>query len=321
MQRASLPPLNALRALAALAQTGRVGLAADELGVTHAAVSHHLRNLEDWFGMALVRRVGRRIELTPEAERIAGAMQAALTRIGEVCNDVAETARRPELSIACVPSFGTRYLIPRLVDFAEVAPTLRLRLLYALHGTPQDADISIDWFDTPPETGRHAVRLRLLSGHTRPVCSPAHLAAHGPFDAPHQVATARLLHDETRKDWRDWLADNGLSAELAGSGPVFNDFNLLVSAVVAGHGVALCVETMIEAELQRGDLIPLTDMAGNRDRGYWLTAAHQPGPAAQSFIDWICDRMPGTGTAGPPRPAGVAHEPQRSGNLFETGPG
>ena len=57
--------------------------------------------------------------------------QRALQRIGEVCHDVLETVRRPELSIACVPSFGTRYLIPRLVDFAEVAPNLRLSLLYA----------------------------------------------------------------------------------------------------------------------------------------------------------------------------------------------
>ena len=293
MSTGNLPPLNALRALAALAQTGRVGLAADELGVTHAAVSHHLRNLEDWFGIALVRRVGRRVELTPEAERIADVTRTSLQRIGDVCHDVLETVRRPELSIACVPSFGTRYLIPRLVDFAEVAPNLRLSLLYAQHGLAQDTDISIDWFDTPPLAERHAVRLRLLSGHTRPVCSPAHLAAHGPFDTPQKLAGARLLHDETRKDWRDWLAENGLPQDLAGQGPVFSDFNLLVSAVVAGHGVALCVETMIEAELQRGDLIPLTDTLGSRDRGYWLTATRPPGPAAQRFIEWIAERMAG----------------------------
>ncbi|MHC5652943.1 LysR substrate-binding domain-containing protein [Stappia sp. ICDLI1TA098] len=295
MQPSRLPPLNALRALASLAHTGRVGLAAEELGVTHAAVSHHLRNLEDWFGTALVRRVGRRIELTPEAERIAAAMQAALTRLGEVCGDVAEAARRTELSIACVPSFATRYLIPRLVDFTEVDPALRLRLLYALHGTPQDADISIDWYDAPPPADRLAVCIRLLSGHTRPVCSPAHLARYGPFDRSQQIVRARLLHDETRKDWRDWLIDNGLPLEQASEGPVFDDFNLLVSAVVAGHGVALCVETMIEAELGRGDLVPLTGTIGASRRGYWLTATDAPSPAARRFVDWLSAQMPDAG--------------------------
>ncbi|GGE84232.1 LysR family transcriptional regulator [Stappia taiwanensis] len=289
-----LPPLNALRALATLARTGGVGLAADELGVTHAAVSHHLRNLEDWFGSTLVRRKGRRIELTPEAERIASTVNDALERIGAVCHEVAETARRPELLIACVPSFATRHLIPRLVDFGEIAPAIRLRLLYAQHGTPQDADILIDWFDTPPPQERYPVCLPLLSGHTRPVCSPAHLATHGPFETVRDIARARLLHDERRDDWRDWLGDNGQRSTLASEGPVFNDFNLLVSAVVAGHGVALCVETMITAELTRGDLIPLTDTLGNRERAYWLIATRAPSPAARRFIDWISRRMPAT---------------------------
>lgn len=291
MTPSRLPPLNALRALASLARTGRVGLAAEELGVTHAAVSHHLRNLEDWFGVPLVRRVGRRIELTQEAERVADAMQAALTRLADVCGEVAESARSTELSIACVPSFATRYLIPRLVDFTAGDPSLRLRLLYALHGTPQDADISIDWFDKPPDDRRLAVCLRLLSGHTRPVCSPAHLERHGPFDACADLARAHLLHDETRRDWRDWLGGNGLPADLAASGPVFDDFNLLVSAVVAGHGVALCVETMIEAELARGDLVPLTGTIGASTRGYWLTAATPPRPEARRFIDWLSAHM------------------------------
>lgn len=286
-----LPPLNALRALASVARTGRVGLAADELGVTHAAISHHLRNLDDWFGFPLVRRIGRRIELTPEAQRVADAMQSALTRLHDVCGEVADSARRAELSIACVPSFGTRYLIPRLVDFTTRDPGLRLRLLYALHGTPQDADISIDWFDSPPVRGRDDVCIRLLSGHTRPVCSPAHLERFGPFNVCADMARAHLLHDETRKDWRDWLTDNGLSPDLASAGPVFDDFNLLVSAVVAGHGVALCVETMIEAELARGDLMPLTGTIGASSRGYWMTAPAPLTPAARRFVDWLSGEM------------------------------
>src|SRR5690606_13691053 len=190
------PPLNALRALATLAQTGRVGAAAAQLGVTHAAISHHVRNLEDWFGLALVRRSGRQVALTDEGERLAEATRAAMERIAAVCRDVEEKAGRPELTIACVPSFATRWLIPRLVDFGEVAPTVRLRLFYALHGAQQDADIAIDWWDEPPPADRSLTRLRLLSGHTRPVCSPVHLERFGPFDTPAAFASARLLHDE-----------------------------------------------------------------------------------------------------------------------------
>ncbi|MBA5777663.1 LysR family transcriptional regulator [Stappia sp. F7233] len=299
MTTARIPPLNALRALACLAQTGGVGLAAQALGVTHAAVSHHLRNLEDWFGVPLVRRNGRNIELTAEGLRLAGVTRLALDQIADTCRDIEDTARRPELTIACVPSFATRWLIPRLVDFSEAAPAIRLRLLYAPHGPRPDADIVIDWYEDPSEVAVAAIRLPLLSGHTQPVCSPAHLQRHGPFDKPADFARARLLHDEKRSDWRIWLAENGLARELADTGPVFQDFNLLVSAVVAGHGVALCVASLIDAELARGDLIPLTDRLSNRARAYWLTVDAQPTPAARQFIDWIGTRLPDAGPAVP----------------------
>ncbi len=282
-----LPPLNALRALAMLAITGRVGTAASNLGVTHAAVSHHLKNLEEWFGAPLVNRDGRRISLTPDGEKLALVTNQSLEKIGEVCRDIEETARRPELTLACVPSFATRWLIPKMVSFAQVAPQIRLRLLYAMHGDAPDADIIIDWRDGPLHPSVFSFATQLQSGSTRAVCSPAYLERCGPFSDPIDFHAANLLHDESRSDWRFWLQENNLPAKLADAGPVFDDFNLLVSAVVAGHGVALCAASLVEQELSRGDLILLTDKWGNRERAYWLMVKEPPDSVARIFIDWI----------------------------------
>ncbi len=116
---------------------------------------------------------------------------------------------------------------------------------------------------------------------------PFYLAGREHLRTPAGIAGAALLHDENRQGWGEWFAEAGLAKVDVGNGPVFADFNILATAVIAGHGLALCPVDIFRDELKRGDLVVLSDISTNRDKGYFLTMAADASPAALTFADWF----------------------------------
>lgn len=280
-------PLNAVRAFEAAARHLSFSAAGEELHVTHPAISHQIRRLEEWLGVSLFHRDARKVRLTEAGVILQTSASGALAELDATCRRIRRNAGQETLSVGCIPSIASRWLVPRLSDFAARHPGIGMRVAYAkaderfIDGQ-NDVLITLGADPSPDVTS-----LKLFSRLNRPVCSPHYLAGRDHLRTPAGIAGADLLHDETRDGWREWFSESGLPGVDVGNGPVFADFNILATAVIAGHGVALCPVEVFRDELKRGDLIVLSEIATNRDKGYFLTMLAQASPAAFKFADWF----------------------------------
>lgn len=288
-----LPPANALIAFEAAARNLSISRAGDELGVTHAAVSHHIRHLEQWFGRDLFHRSGRSIRLTEAGEILAETTSRSLRDIESCCRNLRISGGHA-LTIACIPSIASRWLIPLLPAFQIAHPEADLRVVYARAADRLEtikADILITLL--PLEVSGPRAR-RLFSRKNMAVASPHYLARRGALNTPSDIATADLLHDETTAPWRDWfeMAAPGLHPPLRG--PIFQDFNLLATALIAGHGIALCPVDVFSRELANGDLVLLSEVATLEHQAYLMQLPDRPSSLVRQFADWFCDQLPAT---------------------------
>ncbi|WP_159587744.1 LysR substrate-binding domain-containing protein [Chelativorans xinjiangense] len=285
-----LPPLGALRVFEAAARLSSFSRAGDELHVTHAAVSHQIRQLEAWFGRPLFLRERRGVRLSPEAAGLAATLTAGFESIaGEV--ERLRTRASGDITVASIPSVAVRWLIPALRDFLERHRDVGVKVIYAGAGQrlrETDADVLI----TVGADRSEAVRCkRLFSRRTLPVASPRYLERAGPLATAPEIAAADLLHDETRARWRDWLDKAGVPSSGRPRGPVFQDINLLAGAVLAGSGVALCPVEVFRREIVRGELVVLSDVAMLEDESYFLITRTSREKTVSSFVSWFCDAV------------------------------
>lgn len=290
-----LPPANALIAFEAAARHLSISRAGDELGVTHAAVSHHIRHLEEWFGRQLFHRHGRSIRLTESGELLAETMSRSLRDIESCCRSLRLFGGQ-SLTIACIPSIASRWLIPLLPAFQTKHPEVDLRLIYA-RASDRFETINADILITllPLDAAGPRAR-RLFSRRNMAVASPHYIARKGKLTGPAEIAAADLLHDETTAPWRDWFekAAPGLRPVLRG--PIFQDFNLLATALIAGHGVALCPVDVFSREIASGDLVLLSEIATLEHQAYLMQMPDRPSGLIRQFADWFCAQLPVTGT-------------------------
>lgn len=285
----SAPPLSALRAFEAVARLGSVSRAGDELNVTHAAISHQLKNLEEWYGGRLVLRSGRGIRLTSTGEELSRQLTPAFRQIAAASARVAQMTRGGYLTIGCIPSIASRWLVPMLPAFAGRYPDAEIRVVYA-QVDEELRDSTLDVLITYSEREEAGTRAaKLFSRINKPVCSRGFLEERGPVSGAAWFSSAPLLHDADRDGWREWFVKAGVAPEAAESGPVYQDFNLLATAAVAGHGVALCPVEVFRQEIASGDLIVLSDVATKQDRAYFVKLREDARPLAESFAAWFVE--------------------------------
>ncbi|MFT4181045.1 MAG: LysR substrate-binding domain-containing protein [Rhizobium sp.] len=277
-------PLASLRAFEAAARHESFVKAAAELNLTAAGVSQHVRTVEGWLNVPLFVRQTRGVALTAAGREFGAAVTHGLGHIELAARQLRlESTGRP-VSVACIASVATRWLIPRLPQFKAIHPNIRINIVYALEAkTPEaaHADLLI----------RHGVRpasnaYKLLNAETRPTCSAEFRARHGGLATPHDLARAELLHDETVEAWARWCTLAGLQ-EAPRAGPVFADFNLMIGSVVGGQGIGLCPTALIAEELAQGSLVTLSDMPSDTDKAYWLIEARSLSHEADIFRDWL----------------------------------
>jgi LysR family transcriptional regulator, glycine cleavage system transcriptional activator len=285
-----LPPMNALRAFEASARLGSVSRAGDELGVTHAAVSHHIRHLEQWFGRDLFRKEGRNVVPTTDGKALSETLTDSFRQIEAQCRALRRSCAGA-LTIACIPSIASRWLIPALAEFQAIHPALDLRVVYA-RASDRLADLDADILVTlTAGDEKGTTSRRLLSRINRPVTSPHYLARHGELATAQAIAGADLLHDEDPANWAAWFRKAGVSPLPSLRGPVFQDFNLLATALVAGHGVALCPVEVFSREIAAGDLVVLSDVATLEDQSYHLVMPQGVRTEMGQFADWFAGKL------------------------------
>jgi DNA-binding transcriptional LysR family regulator len=279
--------MNGLRTFEAAARLGSHSRAGDELHVTYSAVSHQIKRLEAWFGTPLFKRQGTGVALTRTGEALSAYLTPAFTGMADVSAKLRADGGGRSLAVGCIPSIASRWLVPRIARFTARQPDISLQLLYAL-ATDRPALGSLDVLITLGQDPAPGLRNRpLFSRASKPVASPHYIARRGGLRTPAAIAAADLLHDETPEAWRDWMAAAGLAPCGPLPGPVFQDFNMLATAMIAGHGVALCPVEVFRDELRRGDLVVLSDIAVKSEGGYYMISAGAPSPAVAAFTAWF----------------------------------
>ncbi len=287
-------PLNSLRAFEAVARTGSFKAAAELLFVTQSAVSHQVRHLEDWLGGPLFDRDGGRPRLRPEGAELARAVSLSLAEMEAACNRVRDGRRVGPLVIAAIPSVAVCWLIPRLAGFRAAHPEVELRVVYAMHGRDmdfRDVHLAFVFGKGQPEGEAEA----FLPGVSVPVCSPALLGGartgRGTRYLPSEILALGLLHDTDLSGWAAWFRRAGVPMPMTDASrkgaAVFEDFNLLRAAALAGQGVALCPLAMIRPDLEAGRLVQLSDVSVLEDHGYHLVTGSMGADARiRAFRDW-----------------------------------
>lgn len=294
---ARLPPLNALRCFESAARWHSFSKSAAELHVTQSAVSHQIRQLEQWFGQSLFERQGRQTVPTLKGQELAKALAEAFDIMAAACKRVNQSDSAPALTIASLPSIATIWLIPRLAHFFREYPDISVKVVYAFAGQPlnfDDYDIAILW---GVDEWDNCVKTRLLDGATVAVCNPQFLAREGDIKKPQDMAAKTLLHDTDRQGWQNWMRAAGLKPSGPAPGPILQDFNLLRAAALAGQGVALCPKSLIRDDLAAGRLVQLFDVEIMRDHAYYMIepadAHHQHAAAIAQFKSWLMAQAAG----------------------------
>ncbi len=289
----TLPPLNALRAFEVVARLGSFRAAADALFVTQSAVSHQIRNLEEWIGRPLFQREGNHTRLLPHGAELARTLSLSLTEIEAACHRARVDTSAQALVIAAIPSVAMCWMIPRLSRFRAAHPKIQIRIVYAMHGHGinfQDVHLAFVFAPVAPVIPG-IVSEYFLSGESAPVCSPALLERLGPGPGtPSHLLSLGLLHDADTSGWQTWLREMGADTTEAIPGATFEDFNLLRTAALSGQGVALCPLAMVQPDLQSASLVQLSDHTISYGSDYYLLSTTTADPVlsrnARIFRDW-----------------------------------
>ncbi|WP_192559968.1 LysR substrate-binding domain-containing protein [Pseudomonas allokribbensis] len=276
-----LPPLMALRAFEAVARHLSFIKAADELSVTQSAISHQVHKLEEFLDQPLFVRRTRAIDLTPAGEQYYRQIEPALAAIASATHDL-RGERPATLRIGLLASFATLWLAPCLADFNTKYPNIHVELLPAV----QLADVDGGEVDLAIRYGKggwpKVQARRFMTETLTPVCSPA-FKARGVQNGPLLMAKSHQPFE-----WIDWQQHSGIDLAQVPS-VMLHDYNIVVEAAVAGQGIAMGRQCLIDRRLKEGALVPAFDtppMSG--EIGYWLvTPERPPSPAAQAFSQWL----------------------------------
>jgi len=292
--RRKIPSVQALLCFDAAARHQSYTRAAQELALTQGAVSRQLTALEYFLGVALFKRTRHGVALTQRGRDYATQVATRLAALEQDALDVMSTQGSARaLHLASVPTFATRWLIPRLASLRAAAPELVLHIdtrtrPFLFADTPFDAAL---FAGTPEQINQWAgtQAVRLMNEVVLPVGPPS-LLNGAPTLTPDALAQLPLLQQSTRPDaWRLWFDAQGVTTVNALKGARFEQFSMTAAAAAHGLGVALLPRLLIEQELARGELMVLCERPLVSARAYYLVRPEgdDPGASLQEFQSWL----------------------------------
>ena len=289
--RRKIPSTAALAAFEAAARHQSFTQAADELAVTQSAICRQIAGLEDFLGVKLFRRSKRGVLLT---EAGAGYSRSVRARLDEVERDTLELMAKGStggtLELGVVPTFASKWLMPRLPAFHQLHPGI------TVHMTPCTRPVLFD--DTALDAALYAGDARwpgtesrfLMDETLTAVASPQLIAPRRTLKSAADLAKLPLLQQSTRPYmWRQWFDARGLQVAHDMAGPRMELFSMLTEAAVHGLGAALIPRMLIEDELAAAKLITLVngDFASGRAYSLIYPEHKSDNPALIAFRDWI----------------------------------
>jgi len=295
-RRRHLPSFSAMRAFEAFARHGRMSLAADELCVTHGAVSRQVRALQDWLDVALVEGPKTDLRLTPAGQRLAEVLARAFDDI-EAGLPQGRREEQAVLRVSCLGTFAMRWLIPRLPRFYRLHPGIAVEV--------SESHAPVDF-----RTGEYdaAIRMQAESEVSGPDVTAFLAEYQGPVLAPtlwSGIAEPEALHTLPRlhtrtypAGWPEWEARVGRPPTGAMTGTVFDHTFYMLAAASAGLGVAIGGWSLVQDDLADGQLLAPLGLVDTGLAYIFITPPGRPDRAAGAFRDWLVEE--GRRAAAPP---------------------
>jgi LysR family glycine cleavage system transcriptional activator len=289
----NLPPLSSLRAFEAAARLESFSRAADEISVTHGAVSHQIRSLERALGTALFLRNGRRVALTNAGRHFAERVRAALQELVEAAQFIRRSEVERAVSVSMLPSFAARWLMPRLGRFMERHPAIAVNIhtsITLVDFQRDDVDMAVrfgsgQWPDLEAQ--------KFLDEEFFPVVNPRFNRGRLPAN-PAELGKFQLMRSSD-EPWTPWFRAAGVRLKEPHS-LVFTDSNLLLQAALDGRGIALARSSIAAADVRAGKLVRLFKVAVPAEgASYLVWPKGRLSPNARLFRDWLLEERQSAG--------------------------
>jgi LysR family glycine cleavage system transcriptional activator len=281
-----LPNLAALRAFEAAARHQNFSRAAAEIHLTHGAISHQVRALEEELGVLLFTRNGKRLTVTPEGAQFAQVLRKSLDEIANAAEAMRSASQHQRLTVSSIPSFAARWLAPRLGKFIDLHPEIELML----QSSSYLQDLALDAIDVGLRFGMGRYPglevEELMGDYFYPAVSPHYNGGQLPA-TPAALAHATLLRSD--EIWSPWFAAAGVDLPEPTGGLLFHDSSMLVRSAVNGDGVGLVRHVVAAQEIASGELVRLFDVSVKSDRAYYFacTASAARKPQVIAFHTWL----------------------------------
>ncbi len=287
----SLPSTAALQAFESAAYHGSITAAARELHLTQGAISRQIQALEEHLGVDLFLRERQRIRLTAPGEHYLQHVRSAFDRLEAAALEL-RTLRRGGgvLQLAILPTYGTKWLIPRFPSFVQAHPDVQVHFTTKLQPfdfAGEDLDAAIHYGE-PHWPGARVDAL--MDEDVVLVCSPAYKKKHG-LKVPADLRGATLLQMSTRPHaFDDWFAAKGVTGVDGRRGPRFEHHQMVLQAALAGLGVAVLPTFLCVEELTTRRVVEVfADTRVRTGKGYWFVYPERRAslPALQAFRTWL----------------------------------
>jgi LysR family glycine cleavage system transcriptional activator len=282
-------PVGPLRAFDVAARHLNLSAAAEELNVTHAAVSRQVKQLEERLGVQLFERLPRGLKLTAHGALLAEGTREAFDRLASALEDVSIPTVRRKLTISTFASLAARWLMPRIGGFAALFPEVDLQVRTGarlVDFAREDVDIGIR-FGSGRYPGLHVVPM--FKPQEIVVCSPALLRRGPPLKTYSDLKHYTLLHDDSHTAWIRWLDAVGAKGVNARRGIMCGDRNSMLQAALEAQGIALASEVFVASEIAAGRLVKVFDAEVTSPFAIYAVCLPRrlPDPVIAGAIDWL----------------------------------
>jgi len=292
MQR-KLPPLNALKTFESAARLSSFSEAANELCVTHGAVSQQIRTLEDYFGRKLFTRVPGKVVVNPAGRTLLAVATESLDLIEEVAAQINQTNKVETLTVNVTTTFASHWLLPRLHDFHTKHPNITVRLSPTAippNDLGAEVDIAIRWEASDIDG---VIMEPLFDVDSFVACAPSLLQGSLPLKQPQDLLAHNLIHDDDGQAWTALLQKLAVNGADLGKGSFYADSGLALQAAVEGGGVIVAGSVLAEQDLVAGRLvIPFNSIIPHR-KSYYIFSPKRFStlPKIESFRAWIQEQV------------------------------
>ncbi|MGF6155533.1 DNA-binding transcriptional LysR family regulator [Ensifer sp. KUDG1] len=270
--------------------------AANELGMTQAAVSYAVRGLEEQLGVPLFHRVHRAVELTEAGEKFHADVSVGLSRIQKSAEDIRAKGRETNVTLAASTAFASMWMLPRLNRMREDLPEIDLRIQTSVRDLDLEEEpipLGIRGGD-PSHWPRYHAAL-LADEVVNAVATPAYIERHGLPKTAADLPNHNLIHLEepVRRacDWTEWFASAGHAYPKQARRLSINDYVLVIQAVLSGEGVALGWEHLIYPQIRSGALVPVAGHVLKTGLAFYVVwpRSRELNAQAKRVRDWLLD--------------------------------